>query len=294
MSIAARTLLRVRIVAPASTANIGSGFDCLGLALDLSFELTFSGSSSGATDATVGAEPHELIRADIIGDRHPAMVAFRKSGGVGPLQASTKIPPGKGMGFSGAAHVAGAAAAFVQRFGQIDRNSVLASAAELEGHADNAAPSVYGGFTIAAGGRVISLEVPTDLLLVAWIPATETSTASSRARLPEVVSHADASFNVGRAALLVAAMSTGDLGALRIATEDRLHQAIRLVDSPTSSAALNVALESNAIAAWLSGSGPTVVALATRETAESIASTLATNGHCKILEVDRQGVRLLH
>jgi homoserine kinase len=120
--------------------------------------------------------------------------------------------------------------------------------------------------------------------------STTTSTEHSRGRLPDMVSRADAVFNVGRAAMFVAACANGEVAALRAATEDRLHQQLRLEQVPESAAALEAALEAGAWAAWLSGSGPTVAAICDPGRAEEIAAVLPASGHVKLLRIDHEGV----
>jgi len=266
----------VRISVPASSANLGPGFDALALAVELRFHLDVGEPRS---DDSVP-----------LPDRHPASEAYRQAGGEGQLFAETKIPPGKGLGFSGAARVAGAAAASLARSGAVHHAELLEAVSAAEGHADNAAASVYGGFAVAAGGRSIRI-APPPLCFVAWIPDAETSTSSSRSRLPEQVSLADAVHNVGHASLLVAALATRDYDALRVACEDRLHQSARLAEQPESGAAIAAALAAGAHAAWLSGSGPTVGALTDPSEAVDLASELPDGGHTKVLELATFGIQ---
>ena len=267
---------------PASSANLGAGFDVLGMALGLHAEAGIGDPPGGAavTDA-----------------RHPADVAFRRAGGTGPLWMRSPIPIGRGLGFSGAARVGGAAAAAVQRLGPatlddpVTRAEILALTSELERHADNVAASIYGGVVVATDRHVVQVPLAFNPMVVVWVPnAATTSTDHSRARLADTVSRADAVFNVGRAAMFVAACANGDVSALRIATEDRLHQAARLELVPESVAALEAALEAGAWAAWLSGSGPTIAALCDPGRAEDVAATLPESGHVKLLRIDHEGV----
>jgi homoserine kinase len=266
---------------PASSANLGAGFDVLGMALTLHAE------------AGVGAPPARARAAD---EHHPATVAFRRLGGVGPLWVRSPIPAGRGLGFSGAVRVGGAVAAVVQRHGEaaLDdetaRDEVLAVTADLERHADNVAASLYGGVVVAAGTHVSRVPLAFDPAVVVWVPdATTTSTDHSRSRLPDTVSRADAVFNMGRAAAFVAACTTGDHAALRWATEDRLHQEHRLAAVPGSAAARDAALDAGAWAAWLSGSGPTIAALCHIGRADELAAALPPGGHTKVLRVDHAG-----
>ena len=259
------------ISAPCSTANIGPGFDTLGIALSITM------------DVEIGAAT--LPEAD---EWHSAVKAFRRAGGTGPLGASTKIPPGKGMGYSGAGKVAGYAAALIQAGRNLDeaRDEVFALAAEAEGHPDNAAPSTYGGLTITAAGRVLLLPIPADLRVVVWVPDRETSTKASRGTLPKTISHADATYNIGMVAMLVGALATGDLEALASSCDDRLHQPFRLEAVPETAEAMVTAREAGALAAWLSGSGPCMACLVEPAKADQVATALPTvGGHTKILDI---------
>lgn len=267
----------VIVSAPASTANLGPGFDALGLALDVTMNLDI-----GAT---------KLPEAN---HGHPAVVAFRRAGGEGPLGWSSKIPPGKGMGFSGASYVAGVAAAFVQQGRDLDeaRDDVFELANELEGHPDNAAPSTYGGLTVATPEKCIQVPIAADLRVVMWIPGFETSTNASRATLPAQISHADATRNVGRTALLVAALATGDLDALGVCGGDTMHEPFRLPAVPQTADAILAACRAGALTAFLSGSGPCAAAIVRPDDANRIAAALPTdNAHVKVLQI-ANGVRV--
>ena len=236
--------------------------------------------------------------AGVVEPTHPAMVAFRAAGGRGTLQIRCPIPSGRGMGFSGAVRVAGVVGAHVQRHG-VDgldeaRGELLDLAAELEGHADNVAASMYGGITVAAGGQVQRLPCPLDPALVAWIPdAGSTSTDASRSRLPSRVEMDDAVFNLANTALLVAALAAGNVAVLRTATADRLHQAQRLAAAPASAAALQAALASPAWAAWLSGSGPTVLAMCDPAAADQVTAALPGNGRVLRLSIAQHGAEVV-
>ena len=265
----------MRVSVPASTANLGSGFDVLALALDLPFVL-----STTADDV--------LLPVDAT---HPAMVAFVRCGGSGDLWWRSPIPPGRGLGFSGAARVAGALLGTAVA-GAVDRDRALEIACELEGHPENAAASILGGAVAASGGVALRIPLGLDAKVVTWSPSTETSTEKSRGRLPDQVAFDDAVFTVGRAALLVAALVAGDRAALRIATGDRLHQDARLAAAPASRAAFDAVLAAEPIAAWLSGSGPSIAALAELGDAERIAAAFPEGGPLRILDIDTVGARL--
>lgn len=265
---------------PASSANLGPGFDTLGMALGLVLEL---GPLADGADAPAGARRAEPT--------HPAAVAYRLAGGDGAVWVRSPIPMGRGLGFSGAARVAGLLAGCVRR--GVDpadaTDEVLARATELEGHADNVAASLLGGVVATAGGRVVRVPLAFDPAVVVWIPSFTTSTEASRGKLPATVARADAVFNVGRTALLVAALAAGDVPALRTGTEDRLHQDVRLAHAEPSRRAMTAALDAGAWCAWLSGSGPTVALFCSHDRAEAVAAALPADGHTKRLRIDHTG-----
>ncbi len=270
------------ISVPASSANMGPGFDTLGLALDLPFLCRLGPGKDRKVEA----------------ESHPTVVAFRAFGGVGPLSVRTSIPSGRGLGFSGAARVAGLVAACVQQHGPgIDlpshRARVFEYASEMEGHGDNVAASVYGGCLAAAGRRVVRVPMPLQPSIVVWIPPSQTSTATSRKTLPPVVSLQGAAFNIAHTAILVAALASGEVGALREATQDRLHQDVRFELAPQCRVALHAMLDAGAWSAWLSGSGPTVAAMCSPQDADRIMAALPPGGRGQTLEIDLVGARLL-
>ena len=154
---------------------------------------------------------------------------------------------------------------------------------------ENAAASLYGGVVVAAGGHVVVVPQSLELTVVLWIPQTESSTRKSRGSLPETVPFADAVHNVGRSSLLVAALAAGDAQALGAATDDRLHQDVRLDRLPESRRALEAMTAHGAFAAWLSGSGPTIAGLALPESAGRVAAALPETGRSEIVAFDPHG-----
>ena len=273
------------IQVPASSANLGAGFDVLGMALTMHAEVG------------CGAPPAGAQAAD---EHHPATIAFRRLDGDGPLWVRSPIPMGRGLGFSGAIRVGGAAAALVQRHGRdtlddehhLDR--VLHVAATLERHADNAAASLHGGIVVVVDDVVTRVPLAFDPAVVVWVPdATTTSTDQSRTTLADTVSRSDAVFNLGRVATFVAACAAGDAAVLRMATDDRLHQPVRLAAVPESAAALDEGLALGAWAAWLSGSGPTVAMMCESARADEIAAGLPGTGRAKVLRIDHEGATVV-
>jgi len=275
----------VIIRVPGSSANLGPGFDTLGLAVGRYAE--------AGTDADAMPDG-----ASLVDEHHPAAKAFRLAGGVGPLWLRSRLPMGRGLGYSGAVRVAGILAGRLHSSGRgeitaDDRSAAVELGAELEGHPDNVAASVYGGVVASAGGFVVPVPLAVTPGLVVWVPPFTTSTDSSRSRLPEVVTYADAVFNVGRTALLVAALATGRTDALRAATADRLHQDRRLGAAEPSRTAIEAALGAGAWCAWLSGSGPTVAAFCDPADTARVAASLPPDGVAHVLEIDTAGAMVV-
>lgn len=296
---------RVRVRVPATSANLGPGFDTLGLALDLHDHVTAEVTPAGlrvdvdgeGADGVPRDETHLVIRA--------ARAAFDQLGAQPPGLAITclnRIPHGRGLGSSSAAIVAGVVLARALVEGGPDRlpdDDLLRLAGVLEGHPDNVAACLLGGLCVAwtadEGARAVRVDVRLPVRPVVLVPPTSSSTQTSRGLLPDCVPRADAAFSGGRAALLVATL-TGGLdasGLLAVATEDRLHQPYRAATAP-SSAALIDALRSTGTAAMLSGAGPTVLALA-RDAAEVERTLAATPPGWRglALDIDPHGAFLV-
>ena len=271
--------LRVRV--PASSANLGPGFDALGMALSLHLEM-------GIDDGSALPE-----FAKVIDDSHPSLTAFRHAGGTGDVWVRSVIPMGRGLGFSGAARVAGVVLGHAQRSGKesliADRRELLRLSTELEGHPDNVGASLVGGVTASAGGEVVKLPLGFDPAFIAWVPETQTSTEKSRTAIASSIPLTDVVFNIGHTALLMAAFAAGDIAVLREATKDRMHQDVRFVASPNSHDAFKAALATDAWCAWLSGSGPTVGVLCAKADAARIAGLLPKSGASHILDIDHEG-----
>ena len=272
---------RVRV--PASSANLGPGFDALGMALSLYLTVGIDGTADPIDGARI-ADAH-----------HPAQVAFADAGGSGSLWVASKIPMGRGLGFSGAARVAGVVAAHAQREGLDEatfaraKRSILHATTAMEGHPDNVAASLYGGVTASASGEVVRLPLGCDPAIVAWVPETQTSTEKSRTTIPPQIALGDVIFNIGHTALVMGALASGDTAVMRTAFSDRLHQDVRLAAAPSSKNALEAALSTGAWAAWLSGSGPTIAVMCAKADAASISSALPADGATHVLAIDADG-----
>lgn len=269
---------------PASSANLGAGFDVLGMALSLS------------VDCGVGQAPPGALQLD---DHHPGRIAFVALGGTGPMWMRGNIPMARGLGFSGAARVGAAALAIVQTGGPgaiAERaDEVLATTAELEGHGDNVAASLHGGVTAYVQGEHVSVPVGPTMAaatFVAWVPDVTTSTDKSRQALDATVDRSAAVHNIGRAIQFVMAFVHDDPLLLSSGAADRLHQAERLPSVPGAQDALDAGISAGAWAGWLSGSGPTVAFMCAPGDAAAIAARLPGSGHTKLLAIDTLGCRI--
>ncbi|MDZ5444748.1 homoserine kinase [Micromonospora sp. 4G57] len=259
----------VRVRVPATSANLGPGFDALGLALGLYDDVAAEVTPGGVRVTVAGEGAGELPE----GERHLVATAMRAAfdvlGGQPPgvaLECVNRIPQARGLGSSSAAIVAGvllARALVTDGAERLDDDAALRLAAEIEGHPDNVAPCLRGGFTIAwtepSGARAVSLAAADGVRPTVFVPAERGLTAAARAALPATVPHPDAALTAGRAALLVHALTAAP-GLLLPATVDRLHQDYRAAGMP-GTAALVSALRATGVAAVVSGAGPTVLAL---------------------------------
>ncbi|MCR1781815.1 homoserine kinase [Nocardioides carbamazepini] len=260
---------RVRV--PATSANLGPGFDTLGLALDLHDRLEAEVTSGGLAVEVRGYGAGQVP----LDDRHLVVRAmratFERLGKQPPglrLSCTNVIPHARGLGSSSAAIVAGVWLARELVAGGrllLDDAALLDLAARLEGHPDNVAPALLGGFVISgqdADGSFWAVPGSVDprVGVVVFVPTTPVETEAARGLLPAVVPHGDAAANAGRAALLVAALSGHPEELLR-ATEDRLHQEYRRPAMPES-LALVEDLRADGVPAVVSGAGPTVLAFA--------------------------------
>ena len=252
----------VRVRVPATSANLGPGFDAFGLALGLYDDVIARIGESGVHVDVAGEGADDVPR-----DKRHLVVkamraAFDRMGGQPrgiELVCANRIPHGRGLGSSAAAIVAGVLAARSLVLGGLADDEVLGLCAEVEGHPDNVAACLLGGLTVAYGpADAVRLPVDPSLAPVAFVPTTKSSTAKARKLLPDVVPHADAARNAGRAALLVEALGRRP-ELLLAATEDLLHQPYRAEAMPRSATLMN-ALRDAGIPAVISGAGPTVLA----------------------------------
>lgn len=295
-----------KVKVPATTANLGPGFDTLGLALALYDELE------------VSVRPEPGVFVDVIGvgagevptDESNLVVraiahTFADQGIELPglnLVAHNSIPHGRGLGSSGAAIVSGimAAKGLLEGVVELDSDELLRLATEMEGHPDNVAPALFGGLTIAwvtpEGPKHKKLIVHRGVSPLVCVPETTMSTALARSLQPESVPHQDAIFNVSRSALLIAALIQSP-ELLLAATEDKLHQSYRASAMPETDSLIQV-LRKNGLAAVVSGAGPSLLVLGSdpsqrQVAAELVAEHSTTAWQSLMLAVDFKGATVI-
>jgi homoserine kinase len=259
-------VIHVRV--PATSANLGPGFDALGLALALYNEV----EAREADGVSVQVEGQGAGRLSTTADNVVARgvrLAYEAAGrpfkGVA-LRCVNGVPTSRGLGSSAAAWVGGLVAGNALCGGPLSREAVLELATRAEGHPDNVSAALLGGLTVSCVGAdgtvtAVSLPVAGRLTWVALIPETTSSTAEARAVLPTTVPRADAVFNVQRVALLLAALQSGRLDALGAALDDRLHQPYRLRLFPWLPPVIEAARRAGALGCVLSGAGPAALAI---------------------------------
>ena len=291
----------VRVRVPATSANLGPGFDSAGIALSLYDDVLVRITDAGLSVDVAGEGADDVARDE----RHLVVsslrAAFDRLGGQPrglEVVCANRIPHARGFGSSSAAIVAAVLAARALVVGgaqELDDDACLDLADALEGHPDNVAACLRGGVTFAwstpAGPRVVRLEAHADLAPIAFVPATRSSTAEVRGLLPATVPYADAVHNASRAALLPHAL-TSDPSLLLAATEDRLHQGYRAPAMPAT-AALVAELRDAGVPAVVSGAGPTVLALATSASRPALLATDREGWTVLALAVDARGAHVV-
>lgn len=274
----------VTVSVPATSANLGPGFDCLGLALELRNEAAVTATgpdlpwdSTAATEYTVAVSGVDA--AKVPADRHNLFIAaaealFRRAGrrpSALAVRMVNRVPVGSGLGSSSSAIVAGLLAANAALDAGLCERDLLQMAVEMEGHPDNVAPAMLGGLVLGvlpdpiAGPAELVLRRmdPPRLTAVVVLPDFHLLTADARAALPPDVSRADAIFNASRLGLLLHGLTTGDYNSLRVAMADRLHQPYRLRLIPGAAEAYAAAYAAGALGVALSGAGPSLLAFTT-------------------------------
>ena len=297
--------MRFSVRAPASSANLGPGFDALGIALDLwnSIEIETGGDAIGVSyvgsDASgmEGNENYSVRAMHLLAEEHGhALPPFH-------LSARIDVPVARGLGSSAAAIVAGLIAADRLLGLDLSRDDLFRAAARMEGHGDNVGAALHGGaiLSVPGLGRAVKLTDGRDLDLttVIFIPDEHGATWVARAELPQHVPLADAAFNIGAASGIVAGLLTGDLGAIAAGMHDRIHEPPRSRLYPHLIPMAETARTAGAIGACLSGAGPSILALCTLERVSDVCQAMqdagrkaGIPGRCQHLPISSRGAHI--
>ena len=260
----------IRVAAPATTANLGPGYDCLGMALDIWNTIEIEAQPDGTPPSVIvtGEGSGELEDGPENLVYRSMEFLYRELGRSIPpvrVNCANDIPLARGLGSSAAAIAGGLAAANALAGGEFNSRELLEMAATIEGHPDNVAAAVMGGLQLVVTEEstlyTVPVAVPASIHAVLFIPETRIATADARAVLPQQLSVPDAVHNMARVALLVAGMATNHTEYLAVATQDRLHQPYRQPLFPAMKLLMKAAMDAGALGAFLSGSGSTVLAL---------------------------------
>lgn len=298
---------KITVRVPASSANLGSGFDCLGIALGLYNYVTVTKIPSGLkinikgefTDGIPTDENNLVFKAI-------KFVADKAKKPLPGLEITLKnhIPPSRGLGSSSAGIVGGLVAGNALLGNPFKKSELIDFAAELEGHPDNVTPALAGGFCtcVYKNNRVryVSSKLKEDLSFAAFVPDFYLRTKKARSLLPKLVQFKDAVFNTSRSALLAASLITGDYSNVRCAVSDRLHQNYRKRLIPDYDGIFRLAYKNGALGMFISGSGPTLLAVvktANKGFSSKISGTLNkkfTHWHLKMLKADNFGAVLIN
>jgi homoserine kinase len=251
-------MTKIHVRAPATTANLGPGFDIAGAAFDLWNEVEVEDSPNGGVD-----REHLAVRA-FAKFAEPEAYSFT---------FTDRIPRERGLGSSAAVVALGLVAGALAAGLDLTADELLDAGLELEGHADNLAAALAGGVCLTWEGHIARIADDVPAAPIAVIPKNRVNTAESRALLPQTVAHADAVFTAGRAALLGAALARGDDSLFAAGADDRLHEPYRVEHAPHLQE-IRGQLPDGALGATLSGSGPTVIVWARKQAAAAVAAEL--------------------
>ncbi|CAA9287080.1 MAG: Homoserine kinase [uncultured Chloroflexi bacterium] len=299
----------VRVRVPATTANLGPGFDALGLALDLHEDVILRRLPAGAPRpeiAVTGLNARRLHADENLLAFQGVLALYKRLERAAPplaLELHTRIPRSGGLGGSAAAITGGIAAANALEGSPLDTRQLLSLATEVEGHPDNVSAALLGGLVVTVNGHAglvfKRLDPPRGLSAVVHVPRHSISTKAARGVLPTHLSREDAVFNLSRTAMLVAAFQTADWTLLRDAMDDRLHQPARGGIYAALFPTIQAALAAGAHGAALSGSGAAIIAFATtrhQEIATAMAAAAEAHGapgHAEVLRLSAAGVRVV-
>lgn len=293
-----------KIVVPATTANIGPGFDCLGIALSLYNEIEVEEISEGLVIEVEGRDKEKIETNENNLVYQSMLRTFDKIGSYPKglkIKQFNNIPISRGLGSSAACIVGGVMAANKLMNSPLSTEEMLELAVEIEGHPDNVAPALLGGVVVSyrEEGKTTYVRFPVNqnLKFVVAIPEIQLSTKVSRGALPEVVPFKDAVANVGKASLLVAALMSGELDKIAFSLEDRLHQPYRVELMESLKNIFEGAKSQGIHQLFLSGAGPSIIFVSWHQEQEEkekdfcrLVTSMPEEWNIKILKGDNQGV----
>lgn len=259
----------ITVSVPSTSANLGPGYDCLGLALNLRHRVTFEAMEEPGLQITARGEDVHLIPTDESNLVYQSMqLVFRRVGDQPPglhIQQENEIPVASGLGSSSSAVLAGMFGANALAGSPLSREEILQMATDLEGHPDNVAPAVYGGLILGIqtklGLFVEPIDIP-DLEIMVVLPDFKLATEDARAALPGEIPLSDAIYNTSRIGLLIRALETADYDRMEVAMRDHVHQPYRIPLIPGMKEAMVAARKAGASGVALSGAGPSLIAFA--------------------------------
>lgn len=291
----------VRVKVPASSANMGAGFDTLGVALNMYSKLEVEEIESGVEIKTLNANgyvPQDKSNLVFRAMDEVFKATGRNVKGVRIVQDS-EIPMTRGLGSSSGCIIGGMLAANVLTGRSLSYPEILDLATKLEGHPDNVAPALYGGMCVSMtdGEKALvkSIKINPKIKFAIMVPDFFVATKKSRGVLPTYVTRQEASFNIQRSSMFVAAMASGDMDMLKYAVQDKMHQSYRKVYIDGFDDIMKTSYECGSRATYLSGSGPTIVSVIDKdydEFADKMHGFFKENSHqwmCKVLDVDNVG-----
>jgi len=291
----------IKVKVPATSANIGPGFDALGIALNLYNSFTFEEIPEGLE--IIGCDEKFRNRNNLV---YTSMLKTFNKIGYEPngirITMDTHIPVSRGLGSSAACILGGVIGASGLSGNPLSKREILRIATEIEGHPDNIAPALYGGMVVSVmdGERVYfdKISIAKGIKFIALIPDFTISTKKARSVLPDTVAYEDAVYNVGRVSMLIAALSSGRFDLLKHAVKDRLHQPYRGKLIPNFDDIIQTCKRLGAYGVYLSGAGPTIIGIIDKNNSEytrGIEDYLQSNGldwEVKELEVDLTGATI--
>ena len=295
----------IRVIVPATSANLGPGFDSLGISLSIYNEYEFSLKDENGLF-------FEGVEEEFQNEDNIIYMAIKKVfdkynfkfKGLGIKIIRQDIPISRGLGSSSSCIVAGLVGAFALMNKKINKDEILSLAVEVEGHPDNVCPAIFGGLisTVMVDNKkpvYNCVEVKDGVKFVALIPRFKLSTEKARAILPKEISFKDCIYNVGRAALLISCFSNGNYTLLREATKDRIHERFRSKLIDNFDEVYNKSLELGAFSCFLSGAGPTLMAIVDKDNIEFVNDFIIfmkeqnINWDIKELKIDKHGAKIL-